>query len=365
MSSTVIRGFGNDPKAQKRWSSALAVDTNSKSYWGKRFIGESENHVIQRKTEVESDVGDRVSFDLSAQLRGEPTEGDNRLEGNEEALRFFTDEVIIDQVRKSASCGGRMTRKRIAYDLKRVAKNRLSDYFAKLIDQYCFIYLSGARGVNADFIPPVGWTGRAGNPIQAPDSAHIIYGGSATSKATITSADKMSTDLIEKAVTTARMMRAENADDSIIQPVQIEDAEHYVCVMSEYQEHDMRTASGSKWLDIQKAAAAAEGRNNPIFKGGLGMVKNVVLHAHDSAIRFSDYGSGSDQPAARALLLGRQAGVIAYGAPGNLKFNWVEKVADYDNEPTVASGTIIGVKKTRFNDKDFGVLSMDTYAKKP
>jgi len=40
-------------------------------------------------------------------------------------------------------------------------------------------------------------------------------------------------------------------------------------------------------------------------------------------------------------------------------------VKGYDNEPTVIAGTIIGVKKSRFNGTDFGVLSLDTAAKDP
>ena len=115
--------FG-DPKAQMKWSGRLLVETLAKSYW-ERFISTSENAVIQRKTELESDAGDRISFDLSVQLRGGPTSGDNRLKGTEEQLKFFTDEVIIDQLRKSVSAGGKMTRKRTAHDLRRVAKDRL------------------------------------------------------------------------------------------------------------------------------------------------------------------------------------------------------------------------------------------------
>lgn len=365
MSQTVIPGFGSDPKAQKKWSTKLAIDTHTKSYWSNRFIGEGENNPIQVKTELESDVGDRVSFDLSVQLRGTPIDGDARLKGTEEALRFYTDEVVIDQTRKSASAGGRMTRKRTAHDLRKVAKDRLSDYWSKLVDEYIFIYLSGARGINQDFIQPTGWTGHAGNLLQPPDSQHILYGGSATSKASLVAGDKMSADLIEEAVVQARMMRAEDIEASNMQPIKIEDGDHFVCVMSEYQAHDMRTASGSKWLDIAKAASGAEGRKSPIFKGGLGMINNVVLHAHASAIRFSDYGASNNVAAARALFMGRQAGVIAYGTAGGMRFMWQEEVDDYGNEPTVASGTIFGLKKTRFNNRDFGVMALDTAATKP
>lgn len=363
MTQTVIP-FG-DPKAQKKWSSALAVDQIKKSYFEKKFVGTSDNSVIQRKTELESDAGDTISFDLSVQLRGEATEGDARLDGKEENLKFYTDQVIIDQVRKAVSCGGRMTRKRTVHDLRKIAKDRASDYWARYCDEMMFIYLSGARGINRDFLFPTDWAGRANNTIQAPDSGHILYGGDATSKATLAAEDKMTRAVIERAQVQATMLQAQDPEAANMAPVMIDGEEHYVLLMSPFQEYDLRTATGSEWIDVQKAAAAAEGRNNPIFKGGLGMINNVVLHSHRNAIRFNDYGTGTPVDAARALFLGRQAGVVAYGTSGGMRWEWKEDEKDYGNEPSVASGAIFGFKKTRFNGKDFGVISVDTAAKDP
>lgn len=357
--------FG-DPKAQKKWSGSLFVAMTRKSYFERKFVGTDENALIQRKTELDSDAGDTVSFDLSVQLRGKPTSGDNRVKGKEENLKFFTDQVMIDQLRHAVSAGGKMTRKRTAHDLRRVAKDRLSDYWSQYVDELHFIYLSGARGINEDFIEATDYTGHAGNPVQAPDATHSLFGGSATSKATLTSADKMSRDLIERASVNARMMRAQDPTMANMLPINIDGEMHYVTLMSPFQEHDLRNGASSAWMDIQKAAATAEGKNNPIFKGGLGMINNVVLHSHESVIRFSDYGAGGNLPAARALFMGRQAGVVAYGTAGGLRFTWKEdETGDYGNEPTVVAGTIIGVKKTRFNGRDFGIQTLDTYAKNP
>ena len=336
-----------------------------KSYFEARFIGTSDNSVIQRKTELESDAGNTILFDLSVHLRGKPTYGDARVEGKEENLRFYTDQVKIDQVRHSVSAGGRMSRKRTVHNIRRIARDRLGDYFYKFTDELLFMYLSGARGINADFIEDTSFIGFAGNAFDAPDVDHILYGGAATSKASLAATDIMSPLVIERAMEKAAMMQAENPEVANMVPVNIDGGEHYVCVMSEYQATDMRTAAGGTWIDFQKAAAAAEGRNNPIFKGGLGMINNAVLHSHESTIRFSDYGAGANLPAARALFMGRQAGVVAYGTAGGLRFTWKEEMDDYDNEPTVVAGTIIGIKKTRFNDKDFGVMALDTYARNP
>lgn len=356
--------FG-DPKAQKRWSGQLFVETAKKSYF-ERFIGESENSIIQRKTELDSDAGDRISFDLSVQLRGRPTSGDDRLKGKEESLKFFTDEIIIDQIRKSVSAGGKMTRKRTSHDLRKVAKDRLSDYWSMYIDELIFMYLSGARGTNEDYIEPTDYAGHANNPFRAPDAGHILYGGAATSKATLTATDTFSRLMVEKATVKARMMRARDPKTANMLPVTVEGEKHYVIVMTPFQEHDLRNEVGERgWLEVQKAAAAAEGRKNPIFKGGQGMINNVVLHSHESVVRFNDYGAGSNVNAARALFMGRQAGVIAYGTAGGLRYTWQEEVDDFGNEPTVAAGTIIGVSKTRFNGRDFGVCAIDTAATDP
>ncbi|MNY44124.1 hypothetical protein D3C86_1791230 [compost metagenome] len=48
-----------------------------------------------------------------------------------------------------------------------------------------------------------------------------------------------------------------------------------------------------------------------------------------------------------------------------MRWSWEEELKDFKNEPAVASGCIMGFKKTRFNDRDFGVLSIDTAAIDP
>lgn len=357
--------FG-DPRAAKRWSTQLSVDTLSKAYFAKKFIGTSENSIIQQKTELESDAGDVVQFDLSVQLTGRPTSGDNRVKGREENLRFFSDTVNIDQLRHPVSAGGRMTRKRTVHNLRTIAKDRLSDFWAEYLDQLTFIYLSGARGINQDFYEDTDYAGFAGNALQAPDAQHLFYGGAATSKATLTATDYLNRNLVEKVNTGAGMIRALDPSASNMVPVSMDGEQRYILLMSLFQEYWMKVETGAAgWLELQKAAAGAEGSNSKLFKGSLGMIGNVILHSHKSVVRFNDYGAGSNVAASRALFMGRQAGVVAYGTPGGSRFMWVEEVDDYGNEPVVVAGTIFGMKKTRFNNRDFGVISVDTASPTP
>lgn len=357
----------NDPKAVKRWATALASDTEKMSYFTK-FIGVGENNVIERKVDLESDAGDTITFDLAMRLRGGMVEGDNNVEGTEENLTFYSDQVKIDQARKGADAGGRMTRKRTLHDLRKIAKDRTAEYTAEWLDELFMVYLSGTvGGINGDRKITAAF---AGNPIQAPDAYHMVYGGSAVSKATLTTSDKMTRNLIERLGVMPAMMNTENPDVVKINPVNVEGSNKYILLMSPYQEHSLRTeevgGNDLSWPDIQKALATFEGRNSPLCKGGLGEINDVILHKHANVRLFNDYGSGGDVKAARAMFLGRQAGVVAYGQAGNgTRFQWVEESKDAGNRVAIYAGTIVGAKKTRFNGYDFGCIAVDTYAANP
>lgn len=356
----------NDPRAVKRWATSLATDTEKQSYFT-RFIGEGENNVIERKVELEDDAGDRIQFDLNMRLRGGMTFGDDVVEGSEENLTFYSDEVRIDQARKGASAGGRMTRKRTLQNLRKIAKDRTAEYMAEWIDEGFFVYLSGDSTLSATNQDAKFGGAFAGNAITAPDAEHIMYGGSATSKASLTATDRMSMAFLERVAVKPRMMNAVNPDVVKLSPINVEGTKRFVILMSPWQSYSLRTETGDlSWTKIAQAAATAEGRNSPIFKGGLGLINNLVLHEHESVRRFSDYGAGSNVLAARALLLGRQAGVVAYGAAGSgTRMTWVEKMFDADNQIAIYCGCIMGMKKTTFNGLDFGVCALDTAAANP
>jgi N4-gp56 family major capsid protein len=363
----------NDPKAVKRYSAFLAVDTARVSYFNRKFtgVGPDSGMPIQMLPQLENDAGEQITYDLSVQLRQAPIEGDDKQEGTEEALKFYTDSIYIDQMRGGVNTGGRMTRKRTLHNLRKIAKKRQSEWWGRVFDELWFMYLSGSRGANTDYIFPTNYTGFANNAFATPDAEHVLYGGDATSFATISNNDQITLAVIDKAVVRAEMMGGGTQGTPQIQPIMIDGEEHYVLVMSPWQAYDLRTATSTgQWLDIQKAAAAAQGHSNPIFKGGLGMYNDVVLHKHKGVIRFTNAGADTLQPAARALFLGAQAGECAFGSPGTgLRFDWHEETRDNGNEVVISTSSIFGCKKTRFTidgtAKDFGVIAVDTYSTNP
>lgn len=365
----------NDAQAVKKWSGLLAVAVNKTSYFTKKFMGEGKRSKtpLQRITDLEKDAGDTVTVDLLMPMRMEPVIGAETLDGKEEALRYYTDKILIDQVRGGADLGDRMTRKRTLRDIREDALGAMKEWWARLFDELWFIYLSGSRGVNQGYI----WS--AGNPffqvnqLTAPDSMHQMYAGAAVSRATLTSSMGMDLRVVDRAVARAETMGGDGTDELSLVPCSIEGEDKYVMLMHTYQADAMKsnTATG-QWLDIQKAAAAAQGAKNPIFTGAMGEHNNVVLHKHRNVIQFNDGGAGANLPVARALFMGSQAGLIAFGSPGTgMKFDWTEEVKDHGDKVKIGSNSIFGVKKATYGSKDgtvkrdFGVMAIDTYAVNP
>lgn len=367
MSQTVV-GI-NNPIAVKRWSATLFTSQAQQSYWGSRFMSKANDAPVpvQVLTELENEAGDTITFDLFAQLTQKPTYGDNTLRGREEKLQNLSDKISIDQVRCGVNAGGRMSRKRTLHDLRMIARQKMAEWWARWSDEAHFIYASGGRGSNTDYIEDSTYTGFSDNALTAPDSDHLLYGGTATSFNSIAVSDGLDLPLIDRAVTKATTYGG-GADGKIkMNPIKLNGTDAFVVCMHTFQEHALRTSTTTLgWADLQKSLATALGNKTPIFTGAMGMYRGAILHSHPKVTLFNNAGVDGTTPAARALFLGRQALVDAFGSPGSgLRYDWHEETEDRGNQIVITSGTILGIKKTTLGGKDFGLLSMDTYAVDP
>lgn len=349
----------NDPLAIQRWSTALAVYAAKAAYFAK-FIGKGNDSLIIVKDELSKGAGEKITFGIRGKLAHPGIEGDNVIEGHatgEEALSFFNDSLFIDQLRKGTKSKGKMSEQRVPYNLRAEGRDALTVWWSEEMDEELFAYLSGARGINADFHQPSTWTGRANNALTAPDASHVIYGGDATGKGDLASGDNMTLGLVERLVAKAE------TTDPMIQPFMVNGEKKFVLLMHTFQAYQLRTSTTENdWMDIQKASAGATGDKARFYKNSLGEYADVILHKHRNCIRFNDYGTGGDVTAARALFLGAQAGVIAYGqGSATGRYSWHEEMDDRGNALAITSGSIFGIKKVRYNSKDFGVIAVDTY----
>lgn len=312
---------------KKAWAKQLWTEALKETYFNK-FTGESENSIIQTKSELKKDAGDKITIPLLMNLTGTGITGDNTLEGNEEALQFYDCPVEIDQIRHAVKLKGRFEEQKTQINLRTSAKNALKKWFSEKMEKMVVAAL-----------------------LTTPDADHVIYAGTATARGQITATMKFSADLISMAA-----RKAKTAVPKIRRPT-VDGKEYYVMLIDPYQARDLK--ADTKWVEAQKYAQA-RGDNNPLFTGMLGIYDGVIIHEYEYLPRNAD-GATIGETSVKtmtgtALLLGCQAGIRAIGKEAF----WEEDTFDYHNQYGVATGAILGFKKSVFNEKDFATIQVVT-----
>ena len=93
----------------------------------------------------------------------------------------------------------------------------------------------------------------------------------------------------------------------------------------------MRTNSSTgQWLDVQKAAMmGGQVTNSPIYTGALGEYNGVIIRSSQDVTQGVSSTAGTAiTTVRRAILLGAQAAVIAYGQGnyGPMQYRWNEEL---------------------------------------
>jgi len=358
MATTVVTSGGTLSVIQYQGEKLAAEARKIDILASKGLVGKTSNSIIQELDDAEKGKGDSIVYYLRMKGVGAGTDGDNTLEGNEEALVFYSDTVYLGQKRHAFRLDGLLTEQRTKIKLRREAGETLAVWFGEWDNELAMTMLSGVAGTNGGILG-TSFTGFGGNTLVVPDSDHLVYANSANTSAGMTAADVLTLNWIDKLVAKAQTLSPQ------VGPAMVDGQEMWVLIVSPYQARDLRTNTNSgQWLDIQKAAMAGGSvSNNPIFKGAnvLGMYNGVLILVSQDVRTFSTYGSGS-VAAARALFLGRQAGVRAYGAGTNKQYRYIEETFDYANQTGFAGAKICGLKPVIFNSKRLGMIALDTAA---
>lgn len=356
----------NDALAVKLWGKKLIREVLKGSDVSK-FIGTDSNSLFQIKVEAKKDAGDRITFGLRMQLTGAGISGDSTLEGSEERLTTFEDNVFIDQLRHAVRTGGRMSDQRVPFSVREEARLGLQDWWmdrlaTSLINQACgnlnttdIRYLGMQSAITADtahnFIAGTGFTGGANTAALLSDTV----------------SDKMQLSLIDSLVAQAKTLTP------MIRPVVVPKVGNvYVMFLHPFQVKDLRVTTGTgTWQDIHKAALmGGQVSDNPIFTGALGMYNGVVLHEEPRIPLAVDNSGTAIANTRAAVFLGAQACTIAIGqgydvGKEGFRMSWEEELFDYGNQYGVAAGMIWGAKKTVFNASDFSTIRCSTFAAAP
>lgn len=345
----------NHPLAVKAWAKMLQAEALKETYIF-RFIG--EDGLVYEKDEVNKGPGDRITCGLRMQLSGAGVQGDNTLEGQEEALTTYSDNILVNQIRHAVRTGGKMSEQRVPFSIREEARLGLKDWFADRIDTSAFNQLCG-NTAQAD----TRYTGN--NATVAPTATRRIFADAVSVEGSLsaTTTHALTLSLINKAVAMAK------TSTPLIRPFKVGGKDKYVMFIHPFDHFRLRenTATG-QYLDIQKAAIqGGQIADNPLYTGAIAEYNNVVLHESTRVQNIvTTPASGTVSDFRRPVLCGAQSLLLATGMNSEgLSTSWTEELFDYGNQLGVSSGLIFGMKKAVYNSTDFGVITFGTYAPNP
>ncbi|MGD9643811.1 MAG: N4-gp56 family major capsid protein [Elusimicrobiales bacterium] len=335
----------------------------------KRFLGTSENSMIQRITELtKSEKGERVLMQLVADLVEDGVIDDNDREGREEQMQNFEQEITIGLISHQVRNAGKLSDQKSVINTRAQAKNKLAYWLANRVDQLALLTLAGVSyayltngaprpssspfpnlAFAADVRPPsakrhLRWD--ATNGLVAGDTTQVAADDIITYKTIV--------DLVAY------------AKDHYIKPLMAGGKEYYVMLVK-----PGTMAQLKKDADYQRAITTAMPRSkeNPWFTGaGAVTVDGVVFHEHrmvystKGAASGSKWGAGGAIDGTRSMLCGAQALGMA-----DLGGSWAEKRFQYDSRWGISVDKMFGLLLPEFfsiydnSVEDFGRICLDHY----
>ncbi|HPV97915.1 MAG TPA: N4-gp56 family major capsid protein [Spirochaetota bacterium] len=298
-----------DALTKKVWSAKLFKEVMREMFFTK-FMGESADSVIQVKTDLKKEKGDRITVGLRMRLtesgQTSSTTGIT-LEGNEEALTFYSQNVSISEYGHAVRTGSKLDMQRPAFDLRTEMKDALKEWVEEKLEKLILTAM-----------------------ITSPTSEHYL--------------DKTSNTLTAEHISAVK--RQAQLASPKVRPVKIDGKEYYAMICHPYATKYLKY--DDDWRNAQQYANI-RGKDNPLFTGAIGVYDGVVIHEYD---RSDLLLTGT---VVRSVLCGAQAGLVAWAQTPS----WYEKLFDYERIPGVASDMLVGVAKSVFNSKDFGCFTLD------
>lgn len=398
------------PLAIKKYSAALFIEQQRRNTFAKALSAAAPKEgmvaaalrgkyqaptgmPIVNIMDLASSAGDLVSYDIMGLLRGKPTMGDRRLSGRMMNLKFASNELRINQTRAGVDPGGVMTKKRTAYDLRKLSMGNLQRWNTNLVDNRMMVHLAGARGTQVGgewtsipFETDPDFADILINPVTPPTyNRRFVVGnpnGGYGSISTLDTANKMSRDFLDQ-------LRIEiDNDPTPLQGVipdfdgasQEDDEALYIIYLSPAGYQQFRNSGTDK--DYNDMMLAATTRSNqwkhPVFRLGDLLYQNFIIRRRAKMISFAagasvrEYNSSgaivtTTAPVSfdRAIVLGAQAAVYAMGSDSTtgMPLKWHEELTDHDARLEISTSMIDGMQKLRFDLDgtltDFGVATID------
>lgn len=364
-----VTDFGSLTSAQKKvWSTKLWLQYRDESFFQSNgFVGTNMNTPIHRVDELTKTTrGLECVMQMVNDLENDGVAGDNDLTGQEEQMVNDAQIIKIDQLAHAVKSKGQMSEQATVIRFREEAKGKLGFWLPDKIDELMFLTISGrAYTKKTDLstrtssqLPQLAFA----SDVTAASSGRIRHAGTATSEATLTTADTMGWNFCVKVKTYARRQG--------IRPIRQGGKEYYAMVMSPEQRRDL--VSDSVYQTIVRSADS-RGADNPLFKNALAVVDGLILYEHRKVINTAGLTSGVDKWGAGSNVEGAQAVLMGAGALGFTTLGggeWLEgDVNDYGRKPSVGYQQMMGLLKPQYKPKrsatsaeDYGTIAVKTAA---
>jgi len=285
------------------------------------YMGASANSIIQIKEDLTTKKGQTIRIPFVGQLTGDTILGDGVLEGNEEEVGTYYDDVIVNPRAKAVAHTG-WADQLSAIDLRRASKEVLSDWADQDLRNQMIVAF-GAVGADGD-IPYATASAAQRNAWNANNVDRVLYGAArsnynATMATALGNVDSTNDRLTRGALQIMKRM-AITASPKIA-PIRMEKGgrRYFVAFAHPLAFRDLFAS-----LEQANRDVSLEDKNAILFKGGDMHYDGVIVHEVDDLPIYAGAGNGGID-VTPVYLCGQQS--LGYGLAK--RFASSEKELDY------------------------------------
>lgn len=376
MSSTPMTSA--DALTVKRWEMTGWLNVGQSTALGRMF----DKGAVYFPEELlgKDNKGDQITYDYIGKMTGHPIGEGGTLDGNEKALDLGSFSIVINETRDAVLIpASGIEPQRSKVNMEKAAKTVIPNRAAELMDTGVFQQLAG---VNPTSFTMNGTTYDSSarklhvqghNTIVVPSSSRVVRAAAAATDQALTSADKMTLQLIDYA------MELNAVSEQPMEPLNNGQFDLY---LHPYQVVDLRldATSAIQWNAIELARLEGGDKSDfdtkfgnkfPRVIGKYGNV-NIIEHARVAQGATNDTGAVVTT-VRRAVLVGKNALTFAspYGgrpSDNDVPLKIIDQLKDYKKYKGLGFELLYGLKKcvattqSGSTPQDIGVCVIGTYA---
>lgn len=314
-----------------------------------RYQGTDSNSIIQLKEQLTKKPGDAITLSLVKALSGAGVSGNTLLEGAEESLLNYGQQISIQAYRNAVAIT-EWEEQKSALGLRNAARPVLKDWAMELNRSKVISAMGSVIADDGSIVPYATATSTQRDEFIVSNADRVLFGAAkANTKATfaLSLAELDSTNDILKKGTISLAKRLAKLADPIIRPVRVnDDEEWYVAFCDSLSFRDLKADMATTHAD-----AMQRGKSNPLFTDGDLVYDGVIIR------EVPEIGALTTN-VGQVFLCGAQA----LGHVIGKRWGSSTEGRDYGFVNGVAIAGYFGTQKLVFNGKQNGMVNIYTYA---